>query len=84
MYIGYTRLATKLAAGGFDCREVLQRALDVEDQTGCDPNVWVYGWKLAYIHWLNHDKAKATMYYDKCYLFDSATYGADRHWFYPQ
>ena len=82
MYIAYTRLAQQFVEAGIDCREILQRALDIEEKDGCDANVHVYGWKLAYTHWLPHNKAKAKEYFDKCYLFDSKNYEPDRRLFY--
>lgn len=82
IYIGYTRLAQKYAESGADCRDILQKALDIEDKDGCGPEVHVYGWKLAYTHWLPHNKTKAREYFDKCYLFDSKNYEVDRHLFY--
>jgi hypothetical protein len=82
-YIGYTRLAQKMMQAGEDCREILQRALDIDDKHGCGATVSSFGWKLAYVVWLPHNKEIARAFFDKCYLFDSKTYEVDRHLFYP-
>lgn len=82
LYVGYTRLANQYVGARVDCRSVLQRALDIESQTGCNDDVHVYGWKLAYVNFRLHDKEKARRYFDKCHMYNTKDFAGDRHFFY--